>query len=145
MSFGMQTYSAAGVVIVFGPNILTGVAEDKFIEVEAEADIAELRKGADGGVTRSMVLDDNVKVTVTLKGESLSNGVLSAIAKLDKLLGAGVLPFMFVDGTGFTKVTSPQAYIKKYPNMERGKNAGECKWEFQLTHANIEVGGTLPL
>ena len=145
MSFGMQTYSAAGAVIVFGPNVITGFAEDTFVEIEYDSDAFEIRKGADGGVTRAQMMDLSGKVTVTLKGESLSNNALSAIAQMDRLLMAGVYSFMFVDGTGTTKATAAQAWVKKIPAVEYGKNPGNRKWELTLAQLNLNVGGTLPL
>jgi hypothetical protein len=145
MSIGMQTYSAAGAVIVLGPNIITGFAEDTFIEIEYESDTFEIRKGADGGVSRSQLLDESGKVTITLKGESLSNNALSSLWASDKLLGVGVVPFMFADLTGTTKVTAAHAWIKKPPALDYGKNAGNRKWEIVLAKMNMTVGGTLPL
>jgi len=145
MQIGMQTYKAALVKVYLGRFNISGFGEDTFIEVEYNSDAFETNVGAQGDVSRSQNADDTIKVVLTLKGESLSNDVLSGIAAVDRLLATEVYPLLIKDGSGTTLVSAGECWIKKPASIGFGKKREHCKWELVGAHTYVKVGGTMPV
>ena len=119
----VKTYDPKKVMVIFGPVVLTGFAEDTFINIETDGDGTTAVVGCDQEIVRSIDPGSIIKkVTLSLLQSSDSNDELSAIHDVDNQAGAGL--------SGRLLMMSDQAWITKKPNVNRGKSAseGKCQW-----------------
>lgn len=126
-----------------GVNI-TGFQDGTFIEVERDEDGFTKHVGALGDVTRVRNLNRAGKVTITLIQAAPTNDQLSAIASSDEQFGDGVGALLIKDLNGTTRVSSAEAWIQKWPKVERGKESLSVVWVIEcavLTMSN--VGGNV--
>jgi hypothetical protein len=126
----VQTYDPAKVIVTFGGAIITGFADGTFIQVSPASDLFTKKVGADGETARAKSSDETYEVTLTLMQTSLSNKVLNAFKEADRLSSTGVLPLSITDLSGTALFFWPQAWIKKSPGGEFGKEIGDRAWAF---------------
>ncbi len=127
----VKTYDPKKVMAIFGPVVITGYAEDTFINIETEGDGITAVVGCDQEIVRSIDPGSIVKkITFSLLQSSDSNDQLSIIHDTDNQAGAGLLPLAIKDLSGRLMVMSDQAWISKKPSVNRGKSAtdGKCQW-----------------
>jgi Protein of unknown function (DUF3277) len=137
----MKTYDPKEHVVTLGGLILQGFAENKFISVKRVSPTFTDQVGASGEVVRSKSNDRRGEVTFTVLASSTVNDALSALITLDEQTGAGVGAFQVVDLNGTSVQHSPNAWISKWPDWERGKESGENEWTFRLDNLTPFVGG----
>ncbi len=143
---GVKTYDPKKVKVIFGSEIISGVDEGTFINVETQGDGITAIVGCDQEIVRSIDPTSILKqITVTLLQSSSSNDALSLIYDMDNQNGAGILPLAIKDLTGTSFLMSDQAWITKKPNFQRGKTAsdGKCEWVFQavVPDESFLIGG----
>jgi len=97
--------------------------------------------GAGGEVARWRLRDKRATVKVTLMASSQCNDLLNAIADLDENLGAGIGAFDMSDGHGTTVATSTNAWIKRKPSVDFGKELGTREWEIECESLDFTLGG----
>lgn len=127
----VKTYDPKKVMVIFGPVVLTGFAEDTFINIETDGDGTTAVVGCDQEIVRSIDPGSIIKkVTLSLLQSSDSNDELSAIHDVDNQAGAGLMPLAIKDLSGRLLMMSDQTWITKKPNVNRGKSAseGKCQW-----------------
>lgn len=127
----VKTYDPKKVMAIFGPVVLTGFAEDTFINIETDGDGITAIVGCDQEIVRSIDPGSVMKkITFSLLQSSDSNDLLSAIHDVDNQAGAGLLPLAIKDLSGRLLMMSDQAWITKKPSVNRGKSAsdGKCQW-----------------
>lgn len=141
----MKTYDPAKVLFSFAGSLITGYADDTFIEAERAEDGFTLLVGASGEGARSKNNNKSGTVTVTLMASSQSNDILSALAAADELAGTGVGALYLKELDGTTLVSAPAAWIKKMPSVSRGKEVGTVQWVFDCESMEMSVGGLTSL
>lgn len=137
----IKTYNPKRVVVSFLGQTLTGFAPGTFIRVEYDEDAFSKYTGADGESARVQNANEGGNATCTLMQTSQSNDTLSALAIADRASGTAVGPFMVKDLSGTTLCLSPNAWVKKIAGLERGKEATDSAWEFDLTDLKMVNGG----
>lgn len=136
----VKTYSAKDHSIWFGDTEISGLADDFAVASRAE-DAFIPTVSADGEVTRAKNANQMGSITITLKNSSASNDALSAAALADQVDGAGVKPIIVKDNFGTTVVSGAEAWVRKTPDVNRGKEVGDTEWVFDVAKLFIKPGG----
>ncbi len=100
-------------------------------------------KGVSGEGGRTKNNNNGGSLEYTCLAQSQDNDTLSAIAAADELLGTGQGALFLKELNGTTVVHSSAAWIKKLPDTERAKEAGEVTWIFDCDDLQIFNGGLL--
>ena len=132
-------------LVTFSAIPLSGWVEDSMIEIEEDGPAFTYKKGLDGDITRSKVVNQTALVTVHLMSSSRSNAALSLIHAQDKLSdgGAGVAPVFMKDGNGISIFAHDQAWIEGMPKISRGKEADDNAWKIRVASGYKFIeGGT---
>jgi hypothetical protein len=127
-----KTFSFSNVNVIFGILQLEGYADgDDVVVIDMETDQFNDLAGAKGDVVRSQSNDNRCTVTVKLLQNSGSNVELTAAYNIDRASGSGVYPMIIEDKeTGETYVIN-NAWIQKYPTVNRGQNVNSMDWVFR--------------
>lgn len=125
---------------------ITDGRADPFISVEADEDaFGTDGTSADGHGIRFATNNQFYTVTLTLKGSSSHNQVLSGLLILDSNApgGAGIGTFTYLDDDGATLMTSDKAWIKKLAPKEAGRAPSDVAWEITVyaPSGTMIVGG----
>jgi hypothetical protein len=127
------------VTVIFVGYILSGFADGTFVQVAPAEDNFTKKVGADGEVARAQGRNATSEVTITLLATSDSNDILNTIKESDRLISDGVLPLSIIDdSTGRTDYYWPEAWIKKTPEGEFGKEVGDRAWVFDTGQPDNE-------
>jgi hypothetical protein len=137
----IATYDPGKIVVSFAGRLITGFADGTFVNAERTEDAFALTIGARGEGARTRSRNQSGTVTLTLMQSSLSNDVLSAIASADALAGSGVGEMFIKDLNGTTLIAAGNAWIKKLPSVEMGKDLSNREWVFECEALAINVGG----
>lgn len=127
----VKTNDPNNVAIIFGGVPITGFGTDDFIKITQKEATFVTTTGVDGESIRSKQNPKPIcEITITLMESSASNTYLSAIHELDQAQtnGAGVLPFLYKDGSGTSLFVSDKAWVTKPPDMTKGKDAKMREW-----------------
>lgn len=131
---GFKVYSPAEVkVIICAIPIEDGLAET-FLKVSAREDAYTEQAGADGSVIRNATLNRLYDVELTLTAGSSHNVQLSALHAIDTSTsnGEGIGAFLCKDALGSTVLMGAKCWIKKAPDIEFGKEAGNRTWKITV-------------
>lgn len=124
------TYDPKKVIVSYGGVPIEGFAET-FISITQSNDTFTKKVGADGEVGRTRNNDLTNEVTITLLGSSKSNTYLSLMHAADKASNAGALPLLITDRSGGGLLFFwDAAWIKKIPDLEKGKELSDIAWVF---------------
>lgn len=144
MSVTLQgSYDPSQVTVIVGGVILSGFADGDFITCEREEDNFFKRVGGDGQVGRARNANKSGSFTFTLMATSPANEQLSALLAVDDLVNDGLLvfPIAVYDGSGKDLAVATQCWLKKLPNLVKGKEVGDREWIFDAADMKIFVGG----
>lgn len=137
----LATYDPLRVSVTFGGEDLTGFGPDTIIKVSRNEDGWSMQVGAGGDVARTRNQNRSGSAEITLMATSPSNDDLTAIAKSDETAGNGIGPFQVKDLNSKTLCSAQNAWVKKFPDMERAKETGVCVWVLDLDRVNMNIGG----
>lgn len=137
----VPTLNPALVVMSFKGMNIQDFADGTFIEVEYDEDQTTEHVGANGNVTRVINNNQLATITITLGQASPSNGLLSAIANLDRKTGGGVGSISIEDLSGDTIYSGKEAWIKKIAKGEHAKEHTNRKWVFKVAKLKANVAG----
>ncbi len=132
----VYTYNPNQVKIAAGAHMVTGVAEDTFVNIEPNGDGTTVKVGCYGDVNRAISVNNCYNVKITLLQNSPTNVYFEQRYELDQANGGGKFPFIVKDLMGKTQFTSNSAWVNKIAPMGRGKESTNREWE--LTAANGE-------
>jgi hypothetical protein len=141
---GLQplSYDPMKVVQIFMGIPLTGFAKDKKVKIAMAEDRWSLHIGVDGEVTRVLSRNQSGEITISLAASSPMNDVFSAAFALDNLTGAGAAEYSMTELNGSSIFSCSQAWIKKQPDTERGKELGELEWVLSFGKPDLYfIGG----
>lgn len=136
----MKTYSAKDHTLNYGGVDITGLADDFFVAARDEDAFTKIIS-ADGEATRSKNANKGGTITITLKNSSSSNDLLTAKALADEAVGAGVSTFILADNFGTTVVAGAECWVKKLPDVNRGKEVGDSVWVIDCASLVMIPGG----
>lgn len=137
----VKTYDPERVVVTFGSLTIKGFGPDTFVKATRLEDTFTTQTGCGGDVARSRNQNKTGEVELTLMATSDSNNALSAVAKLDEDSGTGIGPFMVKDLNSLTLCSGENAWVKKWPDMERAKESGVATWILSVEKLNMTIGG----
>jgi len=124
---------------------ITGYVDGTFIELTRPNNMFDETEGSDGSFSRSKTNSTAMDCSINLQHTSPSNDILDAIRLADEYSNAGVVTFAFMDLLSKTKVMSAKCYIKKMPDIVRGKVISEVKWDIKVINPSASVGGSIPI
>lgn len=137
----MRNYDPKQVILAVGGNVIIGYADGTYISAERNEDAFALVVGADGETARARSQDRSGVVTLTLMQTSPSNDALTAFAALDELSGTGVVSLMMKDMLGTTLVAAQNAWVRKFPAVEFGKELTTREWAIECDFLAVFAGG----
>lgn len=137
----MKTYDPKQIILIVGGVQISGYADDSFVTVRRNADAWALNMGVDGEGTRSKSNDGSGQIEVALMQTSQSNTFLSNLAIADETSNSGLVPMMMKDALGNTLAVAEQAYVKKMPDLEYGREAGSRTWILETDNLKLMAGG----
>ena len=140
MAGRFTTYDPKSVAVIVGGVPLTGFADD-MVSIEFQEDSWEHIAGADGEEMRIRKNDGRAEMTVTLLQSSESNSWLAGLQLADEASNSAAFPVLFKDSNGKTLMASEAGWIKKTPNISRGKSASNVEWVIALSQARAFAGG----
>jgi hypothetical protein len=126
----VKTYDPRKVILTWGAHVVTGYADDSFVNVEAAGEGITTVVGCDGEVARSMDPNKTSTVKITLMQTSSSNQYFNKMHKLDDISGAVLLPMIITDLRGQVLFSAQEAWINKQAPITYGKQTGSREWEF---------------
>ena len=139
----LAIYESKVVSGVLGVLELGDGRSDPFFKIAPTGDAYVVEgPGADGQVTMCGTNNDVYEITLSFKGASSENGVLSAIHIADRKAsnGAGVMPLVAKDGSGSTLIQTSQCRIVTMPEASFGVTRPDTNWKLI---AVIPPGGFL--
>lgn len=137
----MKEYNAADVTIIVAGIPISGFSDGDVITVERDEDAFTKQVGTDGEVTRSKSNNKTGTATITLMQTSSANALLSALAALDELTGAGVGSFQMKDNSGYTVHSAQNSWVRKMPSSTWAREAGPREWVVDLDKLIAYEGG----
>lgn len=137
----MNQFDPKAVVSIYAGNLLTGYADGTFVSAKRTSDKQTAVVGSDGQVCVVKSADNSGEITLTLMASSKSNDILSAIATLQEIGPLVPAPFLLKDLLGTTVVSGQNAWIKKRPDIEFGKELSNREWVFGVENLIMLAGG----
>ena len=137
MSSRIRTYNPKEVTIACGSHIVTGIADDSFISIEANGDGITKKVGCDGEIVRSVSPDNTYKVKITLLQTSDSNAYFSNMVDLDRDTGEGMFAVLIKDLKGGQIFSTEAAWVVKKSAFNRGKADNNREWEIDTGDATL--------
>lgn len=135
MADAIKTYNPKEVVVACGTHIVSGYADDSFINIEPNSDGITKKVGCDGEIARSISPDNTYKVKITLLQNSDSNSFFSNIADYDRATGNGLFPVLIKDLRGGLLFATEAAWVIKKSPATRGKETNNREWEIDTASA----------
>lgn len=135
MADAIKTYNPKEVVVACGTHIVSGYADDSFINIEPNGDGITKKVGCDGEIARSISPDNTYKVKITLLQNSDSNSFFSNIADYDRATGNGLFPVLIKDLRGGMLFATEAAWVIKKSPATRGKETNNREWEIDTASA----------
>ena len=137
----VTTFDPAKHAFSFLGNTFTAFGKDSFIKASRDEDAFTKEVGTTGEVVRSKNNNRCGSVEVTVMAHSQDNDILSSLAAADELTGTTVGELTMLELNGTSRLSASQAWIRKAPDMERAKVAGEVVWIFDCADLEIFHGG----
>src|SRR5579859_3747108 len=139
MPASIGTYNPAFFFQSIGGQPITGYADGSFIEIEQNVDDFEVTVGASGETVVTQSNNKSGKITITLLQSALSNDMLNSLRNA-RIAGGPAVPYFAKELNGNTTISAPNCWIKKVPNVKRGKEISEVEWILETDAIDIQVG-----
>jgi len=141
MADRIDTYDPKDIIITVAGAIITGYAQDTFVQVDRESNQVEDEVGAEGDVARRMTNDKRGSITITLLQTSPANLILSGLARVDQLSGDGIFPVLVKDNRGNDLHVAPNSWIQKMPQTSYRAGIETREWVIRTSNLQMIVGG----
>lgn len=142
MANTVLAYDPKAFVMICGGDVISGFADDSFVEVERDDDAYFKKTGVDGITTRAKNNVYTGKITIRLHQSSASNDVLSNFATLDQNSPpTGEFAVLAKDGSGRSVFSSQTAWVKKFPKVTFKKDIEVYEWIIETGQLQVFVGG----
>lgn len=143
----LKTYDPDNILVVVTapakpPFTLSGFADGTYVKVTRATDAYTKVVGVDGSVTRIKSNDKSGEIEITLAQTSPSNTSLALLATADELANAGVCNVSITDLDGLSLYGSTQAWVKKQPDAEYGKDMTNRVWVLECAKLNMLTNGS---
>ena len=138
MASKIKTYNPKEVTVSCGNHIVTGYAEDSFVQIEANGDGIVKKVGCDGEIVRAVSPDNTFKIKITLLQTSDSNTFFSNEIDVDRETGDGMFPVLIKDLKGGLVFSTDAAWVVRKSPVGRGRDSTNREWELDTGDATIE-------
>lgn len=135
---GVTTYNPKKVTCSLGRHIVSGFADDSFINIEPAGDGTSYVVGADGEIVRSIDPSKVYTVKIALLQTSKTNAYLQNMYDKDKKDGSGTFPVNINDILGREKFVGATAWVTKPPAWGRGKAQTNREWEIVVGEGDFK-------
>ncbi len=138
----VYTYNSKKVIIALGAHIVTGYAEDSFVNVESAGDGTTMKVGCDGSVNRAISPNGAYTIKLSLQQNSPTSDYLMQRYEMDQENGNGFFPVTIKDLMGEEQFTTDTAWVSKPAPWGRGKESTNREWELacgggRFTNSNV--------
>lgn len=137
MAGKVKTYNPKEVTIACGNHIVTGIADDSFVSIEANGEGITKKVGCDGEIVRAVSPDNTYKVKISLLQTSDSNAFFSNMVDVDRETGEGMFPVLIKDLKGGLVFSTEAAWVIKKSSVTRGKADNNREWEIDTGDAAL--------
>lgn len=137
MAGKVKTYNPKEVTIACGNHIVTGIADDSFVSIEANGEGITKKVGCDGEIVRAVSPDNTYKVKISLLQTSDSNAFFSNMVDVDRETGEGMFPVLIKDLKGGLVFSTEAAWVIKKSSVTRGKADNNREWEIDTGDATL--------
>lgn len=137
----MKTYSPDEISVIVDGQIISGFAEDTFVNVARDEESATFVPSATGGGSRTKNANKAGKFTFTLQQTSESNQVLSDYINRDENGENIILPVLVRDNSGSDLHKAEQCYIVKPADSQYAKSLQNREWVLQAEVLEMNLGG----
>lgn len=136
-------YNPKKVILILNKLRITGFAKGSFITAKPDEEAAKKSTGNDGKATVTLNPNEGASIEFTLQQASPINDLLSAMipsAKNNSLITGDVL---LEDLNGTTVCHGDVAWLKGWPEVGFGDDAGERKYVIDVEEMDWLVGGNI--
>lgn len=127
-----NVYNPKKVTMSMGRHIVSGFADDSFINIDPLGDGNSLVIGADGEALISVDPSSAYTVKITLLQRSATNAYLKQQYELLKSGGNGIFDVNIKDILGNEKFSGTQAFVNKMATKTYGKAGTNREWEITV-------------
>lgn len=127
----VTTYSAFNVITTIAGTVVTGFADDSFIQIESKGDGVISKSGCDGEVARAIDPNRQYRVAMTLLQTSEWNSILQQYFNRDRYFGDAIFDIQIKDSNGKTLLFAPKAWVATQPTIGRGKDTTNMEWTIE--------------
>lgn len=124
----VKTYSSYNVHIVVDGIVLTGVADDSFVQISSRSEGIVSRTGCDGEVARAIDPNHQYQVRLVTLQTSDSNKRLQEYYMRDRRNGTGMFALEIKDTAGNLTFFAEKAWVNRQPDITRGKDTVNYEW-----------------
>ena len=136
----VRTYDPKQVYAIIGGVPMVGVVS---VTIAQPEDSFEKSRGSDGTVDRTAKNIFDYEVTLTLKGTSLSNNILSELHAADVTNSAGIFPILIQNmNQGIPVLVAEQAWIRKPADTELADTSADKEWVIDTGPGIYNPGGS---
>lgn len=136
-----NTYDPKEILVIVGIRQMTGFADGTGVKVSRNEDAWTVQSGVTGETARSKNNNRTGSVEISLLQTAEDNQYLSDLALLDENANAGAVPLTVKDNNGNTILFAENAWVKKMPDVEYGKEAGPRTWVFETDNLVWNIAG----
>ena len=137
----MRTYDFKKNKLIIGGLPIQGFADGTGINFSRQEDLFSDVSGADGEMSRAKSNNRSGMLTITLSQTSPSNDYLSFLHNQDETNNTGIRAALLKDFGGTSQVSSPAVYVKKFADIELGKEITGREWSILCADTKVNVGG----
>ena len=125
----IKTYNPKEVTISLGNHIVSGYAEDTFVNIQPNGDGVSKKVGCDGEIARSISPDDTYVLSLSLLQTSESNAWLQNRLNEDLRTGDGMFPVLVKDLKGGMVFSADAAWPTRPAARGLGRETTTREWE----------------
>lgn len=125
----IKTYNPKEITIALGNHIVTGFAEDSFVQIDPNGDGVTKKVGCDGEVARSLSPDSTYVIKIVVMQTSETNSFLQERHAQDKKEGNGMFPVLIKDLKGGLVFSADSGWAVRPASRSYGREVGNREWE----------------
>lgn len=126
-------YNAKDTTIIVGTTYITGLGED-MISGEKDEEFFSTSVGAQGDIVKNETNNTLGSITITVQPTSPQKKFLLSLANKKE-----TFPIWCVNKSLGERMGGTQASLKNYPSIERGAEASDMEFEFQIFDYTVET------
>lgn len=135
----IYTYNPKDIKIALGNHVVSGVAEDSFVQIAQVSDGVTMKTGCDGETVRSLSPDKSFNISLTVNQYSPTNEWLNNMYDEDMETGDGMFPITVKDVLGDVVFSSEAAWATKRPEWGYGRESTNRQWTIACVNGEFSM------